>query len=73
MCSPLIADLKSVVTCQVCFQRMDKPKALSCLHSFCQMCIADMLPVRCGLLSCPICRENTVVSSYIIDFSSVLV
>lgn len=57
----LMQDLEDTITCQVCFQRMEKPKMLSCLHSFCLVCITEMPLVENSLLHCPVCREKSVV------------
>ena len=60
----LMQDLEDTITCQVCFQRMEKPKMLSCLHSFCLVCIREMPKVENSLLHCPVCREKTIVSYF---------
>ena len=42
---PLQQQLDDELTCSVCLDRYDDPKALPCLHSFCLNCI-KLLPQR---------------------------
>ena len=70
---PLMEDLEESIACQVCFNRMEKPKTLTCLHSFCLVCIMDMRLREDGLLCCPICREHTMVSPYENNFENIFV
>ncbi|XP_064597117.1 tripartite motif-containing protein 2-like [Liolophura sinensis] len=49
------------LTCQICFQAFTKPKALPCLHTFCEECLRDYTVSRSydtvGQFQCPMCRK----------------
>ena len=59
----------SLLGCPICRQSYVKPKALSCLHSFCEDCIRDYIASRYENLEhflCPVCRQvnnNTYTST----------
>ena len=63
-----MASVKSfdLYTCKVCLENMlDKnPRLLSCLHTFCTDCLKKVM--KDGKISCPTCREITVVPNKII-------
>ncbi|XP_042221997.1 uncharacterized protein LOC121866410 [Homarus americanus] len=48
-----------VLECQVCFEKYNsvnrKPHSVTCGHSFCSVCLTDMM--KNGLSSCPHCRK----------------
>lgn len=48
------------LSCTICFQHFVKPKALPCLHTFCEGCIRDYVVARyegVGQFPCPVCRQ----------------
>ncbi|XP_019639721.1 PREDICTED: E3 ubiquitin-protein ligase TRIM71-like [Branchiostoma belcheri] len=49
--------------CQICLQPYRRPKVLSCLHSFCQQCLEEVLKKQKVKteLDCPTCRNTTVL------------
>lgn len=53
------------LTCPICMGAFDKPKALPCLHSFCQGCLEDFVVSRgyesTGQFPCPVCQKVTVI------------
>lgn len=53
------------LTCPICMGAFDKPKALPCLHSFCQGCLTDFVVSRgyesIGQFPCPVCQKVTVI------------
>ncbi|XP_061166742.1 tripartite motif-containing protein 2-like [Saccostrea echinata] len=53
------------LTCPICFGEFDKPKALPCLHSFCQGCLTDFIVSRgyesSGQFPCPVCQKPTMI------------
>ncbi|XP_019849913.1 PREDICTED: tripartite motif-containing protein 3-like [Amphimedon queenslandica] len=62
--SPGLLKLEEQLTCPVCLDHYTNPKALPCLHSFCQHCL-EGLPLEkkneTYYLSCPTCRHCTVL------------
>ena len=56
--------LKDQLTCPVCLCTFKNPKALQCFHVFCQSCL-QQLAVQDeqgqSSLSCPICRQSTLI------------
>lgn len=55
------------LTCTICFQTFLKPKALPCLHTFCEGCLQDYVSGRNfdadGAFDCPICRARVQIPS----------
>ncbi|XP_035692660.1 keratin, type I cytoskeletal 9-like [Branchiostoma floridae] len=49
--------------CQICLQPYRRPKVLSCLHSFCQQCLKELLKKQKVKteLDCPTCRRKTLL------------
>ena len=65
--SPLADDL---LHCGICLDRLQTPKSLPCLHTFCQECLSGHWEAQRRLtrrpsthLSCPVCREQCFVPS----------
>ena len=51
---------ESFLSCSICFQPFNRPKALSCLHTFCEGCLRDYVESRfegTGHFPCPLCRQ----------------
>ena len=47
--------------CSLCFDLMKEPKLLSCAHTFCEDCLAQLYQCqrRGDKISCPVCRQTT--------------
>ncbi|XP_033127632.1 E3 ubiquitin-protein ligase TRIM71-like [Anneissia japonica] len=50
---------EKVLECTICFKRLQNPKSLNCLHSFCLTCLEDWVK-RKGTLICPTCSKSHV-------------
>ncbi|XP_014674107.1 PREDICTED: E3 ubiquitin-protein ligase TRIM56-like [Priapulus caudatus] len=60
--------MEEFLTCKLCYQQFVSPKCLTCLHTFCQMCLDKQVatmrrPVYGSYvdLPCPICRKHTTL------------
>ncbi|XP_033126291.1 tripartite motif-containing protein 2-like [Anneissia japonica] len=51
---------EKVLECPICFKRLNQPKTLGCMHSFCLKCLEDWTN-KSGNTICPICTEPYVV------------
>ncbi|KAK3099411.1 hypothetical protein FSP39_004033 [Pinctada imbricata] len=52
------------LSCSICFQQFTRPKALPCLHSFCEGCLRDYIVSRfesSGQFPCPLCRQTIYI------------
>ncbi|KAL4229940.1 zinc ion binding [Mactra antiquata] len=52
---------ESFLSCSICFQPFIRPKALPCLHTFCEGCLWDYVASRfegTGQFPCPLCRQT---------------
>ena len=67
MKTPSMMSLRSKIredhlTCTICFSPFSAPKALPCLHTFCEGCIRDYVTGRGfeaqGQFPCPVCRAD---------------
>lgn len=67
MKTPSMMSLRSKIredhlTCTICFNPFSAPKALPCLHTFCEGCIRDYVTGRGfeaqGQFPCPVCRAD---------------
>ena len=47
--------------CSQCLHRYSKPKLLPCLHTFCQNCIDGCTPPQSLSISCPTCRQQSIL------------
>lgn len=65
--NPMLKTLRSRIkddhlTCAICLEHLTKPKALSCLHTFCENCIRDYVYGRnfdaVGKFRCPECQKE---------------
>lgn len=65
--SLLVADLnqpnlsKPFLDCGLCQKRYRDPKVLPCLHSFCERCLSSSIPAESLTLSCPGCRQQSIL------------
>ncbi|XP_033109893.1 E3 ubiquitin-protein ligase TRIM71-like [Anneissia japonica] len=48
---------EKVLECTICFKRLQNPKSLNCLHSFCLACLEDWVMTK-GKLTCPTCSKS---------------
>ncbi|XP_033106769.1 tripartite motif-containing protein 2-like [Anneissia japonica] len=48
---------EKVLECAICFKRLQNPKSLNCLHSFCLACLEDWVKKN-GKLTCPTCSRS---------------
>lgn len=54
----------SFLSCTICFQPFNRPKALPCLHTFCEGCLRDYVASRfegTGKFPCPLCRQEILL------------
>ncbi|XP_033109959.1 tripartite motif-containing protein 2-like [Anneissia japonica] len=51
---------KKVQECTICFKRLQNPKSLNCLHSFCLACLEDWVKTK-GELICPTCSKSYLI------------
>lgn len=54
------------LTCRICLQAFDRPRRISCQHSFCTDCIRQLVtksPASQGpdKLLCPLCRSEVLI------------
>ena len=53
------------LSCKICWETLRRPKALPCLHSFCEGCLKDYVRRhpggKPGYFPCPMCRKDTFV------------
>ncbi|XP_056017400.1 E3 ubiquitin-protein ligase TRIM56-like [Ostrea edulis] len=57
---PIVKRLKEdYLTCVICFELYNEPKVLSCLHTFCEVCLDALIQKSSEKEQpvCPICRE----------------
>ena len=54
-------DRRENLTCAICRDIFDHPKLLPCSHTFCLKCLVGLTSSNAQSLSCPICRELTLV------------
>ncbi|CAH1269265.1 TRIM2 [Branchiostoma lanceolatum] len=48
--------LEEELSCGICQETFRRPKALPCLHTFCEECLTEV--ANLGELSCPLCRRE---------------
>ncbi len=64
--SQTLKSLENTVTCAICLEILAKPKALPCLHSFCERCLEDHYSTTQkkgkDSVECPTCRETTKIA-----------
>ncbi|XP_078397654.1 tripartite motif-containing protein 2 isoform X1 [Cetorhinus maximus] len=60
--SPVVRQIdKQFLICSICLDRYKIPKVLPCLHTFCERCLQNYIPAYSLTLSCPICRQTSIL------------
>ncbi|XP_046901434.1 tripartite motif-containing protein 2 isoform X2 [Hypomesus transpacificus] len=60
--SPVVHQIdKQFLICSICLDRYDNPKVLPCLHTFCEKCLQNYIPAHSLTLSCPVCRQTSIL------------
>ncbi|MGH0145552.1 UNVERIFIED_CONTAM: hypothetical protein FKN15_022859 [Acipenser sinensis] len=60
--SPVVSQIdKQFLICSICLDRYKNPKVLPCLHTFCERCLQNYIPVHSLTLSCPVCRQTSIL------------
>lgn len=57
----LAAEGQHFLDCGICQKRYRDPKVLPCLHSFCEGCLSSHIPAESLTLSCPVCRQQSIL------------
>ncbi|XP_077596175.1 tripartite motif-containing protein 3-like isoform X2 [Stigmatopora nigra] len=52
---------KHFLVCSICLEHYCNPKVLPCLHTFCQSCLHNYIPAQSLTLSCPVCRQTSIL------------
>uniref|UniRef100_A0A8B9B9V3 RING-type E3 ubiquitin transferase n=1 Tax=Anser brachyrhynchus TaxID=132585 RepID=A0A8B9B9V3_9AVES len=60
--SPVVRQIdKQFLVCSICLDRYRNPKVLPCLHTFCERCLQNYIPPQSLTLSCPVCRQTSIL------------
>ncbi|KAK7878153.1 hypothetical protein WMY93_031199 [Mugilogobius chulae] len=60
--SPVVRQIdKQFLICSICLDRYENPKVLPCLHTFCERCLSNYIPAHSLTLSCPVCRQTSIL------------
>uniref|UniRef100_A0A7N8XRF0 RING-type E3 ubiquitin transferase n=1 Tax=Mastacembelus armatus TaxID=205130 RepID=A0A7N8XRF0_9TELE len=60
--SPVVRQIdKQFLVCSICLDRYHNPKVLPCLHTFCEKCLQNYIPPQSLTLSCPVCRQTSIL------------
>ncbi|XP_053710995.1 tripartite motif-containing protein 2 isoform X1 [Synchiropus splendidus] len=60
--SPVVRQIdKQFLICSICLDRYQNPKVLPCLHTFCERCLQNYIPAHSLTLSCPVCRQTSIL------------
>ncbi|XP_059820772.1 tripartite motif-containing protein 2 isoform X1 [Hypanus sabinus] len=60
--SPVVRQIdKQFLICSICLDHYKIPKVLPCLHTFCERCLQNYIPAYSLSLSCPICRQTSIL------------
>ena len=58
--------MADLTTCSICLEDYVSPRALNCIHTFCEKCLEDCIEKdpqdKCEKITCPLCRQVTVLS-----------
>lgn len=52
---------REFLNCGICLGRYTNPKVLPCLHTFCQVCLSNYIPEESLSVSCPVCRQQSIL------------
>ena len=67
------ARIQEELICGICLDFLSEPKVLSCAHSFCHGCLAEIMRIKSKKddklldLECPNCRQVTMLSTGCVD------
>uniref|UniRef100_A0A8D3D827 RING-type E3 ubiquitin transferase n=1 Tax=Scophthalmus maximus TaxID=52904 RepID=A0A8D3D827_SCOMX len=60
--SPVVRQIdKQFLVCSICLDHYCSPKVLPCLHTFCESCLQNYIPPESLTLSCPVCRQTSIL------------
>ncbi|XP_065690370.2 tripartite motif-containing protein 3 isoform X2 [Patagioenas fasciata] len=60
--SPVVRQIdQQFLVCSICLDRYRNPKVLPCLHTFCERCLQNYIPPQSLSLSCPVCRQTSIL------------
>ncbi|XP_056265027.1 tripartite motif-containing protein 2 isoform X2 [Pseudoliparis swirei] len=60
--NPVVRQIdKQFLICSICLDRYQNPKVLPCLHTFCERCLQNYIPAHSLTLSCPVCRQTSIL------------
>ncbi|XP_063059411.1 tripartite motif-containing protein 3b isoform X2 [Engraulis encrasicolus] len=60
--SPVVRQIdKQFLVCSICLDHYHNPKVLPCLHTFCERCLQNYIPPESLTLSCPVCRQTSIL------------
>ncbi|KAI1241397.1 hypothetical protein IHE44_0004870 [Lamprotornis superbus] len=60
--SPVVRQIdQQFLICSICLDRYCNPKVLPCLHTFCERCLQNYIPAQSLSLSCPVCRQTSIL------------
>ncbi|MBN3280479.1 TRIM3 protein, partial [Polyodon spathula] len=60
--SPVVRQIdKQFLVCSICLDHYHNPKVLPCLHTFCEKCLQNYIPAQSLTLSCPVCRQTSIL------------
>uniref|UniRef100_A0A8D0A3W7 RING-type E3 ubiquitin transferase n=1 Tax=Sander lucioperca TaxID=283035 RepID=A0A8D0A3W7_SANLU len=60
--SPVVRQIdKQFLVCSICLDHYQNPKVLPCLHTFCESCLQNYIPPESLTLSCPVCRQTSIL------------
>uniref|UniRef100_A0A3Q4HGA4 RING-type E3 ubiquitin transferase n=1 Tax=Neolamprologus brichardi TaxID=32507 RepID=A0A3Q4HGA4_NEOBR len=60
--SPVVRQIdKQFLVCSICLDHYRNPKVLPCLHTFCESCLQTYIPPESLTLSCPVCRQTSIL------------